>query len=72
MGEVTSDTGEMYRSWEKNYGTIDTDMTKCAYGFLGKNSPIKLKGLTIASKTDFAVALSSLTMILLTRVIIFC
>jgi len=61
-GEVTSDTGEMYRSWKKNYGTIDTEMTKCAYGFLGKNSPIKLKGLTISSKTDFAVvAMSSLT-----------
>jgi len=61
-GEVTSDTGELYRSWEKNYGTIDTEMTKCAYGFLGKNSPIKLKGLTISSKTDFAViAMSSLT-----------
>ena len=61
-GEVASDTGEMYRSWEKNYGTIDTEMTKCAYGFLGKNSPIKLKGLSISSKTDFAViAMSSLT-----------
>ena len=52
----------MYRSWEKNFGVIDTDMTKCAYGFLNKNSPVKLKGLAIVSKTDFAVvAMSSLT-----------
>ncbi len=61
-GAVTSDTGELYRSWTKNYGTIKTDMTKCAYGFLSKNSPVDLDGLKIVSKTDFAViALSSLT-----------
>jgi hypothetical protein len=61
-GEVRSDTGELYRSWAKNYGTIDTDKTKCAYGFLEKNGRIDLKGLELDCKTDFAViALSSLT-----------
>ena len=61
-GEVRSDNGEMYRSWAKNYGTINTDRTKCAYGFLQKNGKIELSGLTIDCKTDFAViAMSSLT-----------
>jgi hypothetical protein len=61
-GEVRSDTGELYRSWEKNYGTIDTARTKCAYGFLEKNGRIDLSGLAIKAKTDFAtIAISSLT-----------
>ena len=61
-GEITSITGEMYRSWKKNYGTIDTERTKVAYGFLGKNGEIRLNGMEVASETDFAVvALSSLT-----------
>lgn len=61
-GCVCSDNGELFRDWNKNYGTIDTAMTKCAYGFLGKNSPIELDGVTIKAKTDFSViALSSLT-----------
>jgi hypothetical protein len=60
--EVRSDTGELYRNWDKNYGTIDTPRTKCAYGFLGKNGAIAIDGLTIRAKTDFAVvAISSLT-----------
>ena len=60
-GEVQSDTGELYRSWEKGYGTIDTPKTKCAYGFLGKNEPVTLSGVTVSCKTDFAViALSAL------------
>ncbi|MBO4885352.1 MAG: cellulase family glycosylhydrolase [Clostridia bacterium] len=61
-GEITSETGEMYRSWTKNYGTIDTGRTKVAYGFLAKNGEIGLKGLSVKAETDFAVvALSSLT-----------
>ena len=60
--DVLSDTGELYRNWEKNYGWINTPMTKCAYGFLGKNEPQSLSGVTVDCKTDFAViALSSLT-----------
>lgn len=61
-GEVRSTTGELYRSWTKNYGTIDSPKTKCAYGFLQKNGPITLHGMTVRAHTDFAViALSALT-----------
>ncbi|MDI9499059.1 MAG: hypothetical protein QM270_11335 [Bacillota bacterium] len=61
-GEVISVTGELYRSWQKNYGSIDTERTKCVYGFLGKQGEIQLQGLTVAATTDFCVlALSSLT-----------
>ncbi len=61
-GEITSDTGELYRSWKKNYGKIDSGRTKVAYGFLGKNGEIAMDGMTVCSETDFAVvALSSLT-----------
>jgi hypothetical protein len=61
-GEVMSDTGEVWRSWTRRIGWIDTARTKAAYGFLGDAGPIKLKGLELEVKTDFAtVALSSLT-----------
>ena len=61
-GEVRSVTGELYRSWEKNYGTIDTARTKAAYGFLEKNGEIALDGMKVKCDTDFAViACSSLT-----------
>ncbi len=61
-GEVTSDTGELYRNWEKNYGTIDTERTKVAYGFLSKNGEVAVKGMSVTAESDFAVvALSSLT-----------
>jgi hypothetical protein len=60
--EVRSDTGELYRNWARKYGTIDTAMTKCVYGFVGGVAPIGLNGLTVDCKTDFAViALSSLS-----------
>ncbi len=59
---VVSDTGELYRNFKKNYGKIDTDRTKCAFGFLKKNGEVELKGMKVSCKTDFAViALSSLT-----------
>ena len=62
-GEVRSDTGELYRSWKKLYGTVDTPMTKCVYGRLSKQKdPIELDGMTVKCKNDYAViALSSLT-----------
>jgi len=60
-GEVTSDTGEMYRSWKKRYGTIDTPKTKVAYGCLGRQKAIDMDGLHLTCKNDYAViALSSL------------
>ncbi|MHB1296820.1 MAG: glycoside hydrolase 5 family protein [Anaerolineae bacterium] len=61
-GEVCSDTGELYRSWQKRIGWIDTAMTKAAYGFLGAAGTIALDGLELEVRTDFAtIALSSLT-----------
>lgn len=61
-GEVRSDNGCLYRSWHKRYGVIDTERTKCAYGFLAGNGKIELRGMTFECVTDFAVlALSSLT-----------
>jgi hypothetical protein len=60
-GEVLSDTGEIYRSWEKRYGWIDTPRTKAAYGFLGEVGTIQLDGLELDVETDFAtIAISSL------------
>jgi hypothetical protein len=61
-GEVRSDTKELYRSWEKKYGYIDTPFTKCVYGYLAKQKTIALTNLSVTSITDFAViALSSLS-----------
>ena len=60
-GEVRSDTGELYRSWEKKYGTIDTPKSKAVYGRLNENGEIALSGLKVKCKNDYAViALSSL------------
>ena len=60
-GEVTSDTGELYRSWEKKYGVVDTPMTKAVYGRLGQNGTLELKDMTVTCANDYAViALSSL------------
>ena len=57
-----SDTGELYRDWEKELGIIDSDMTKCAYGSLCRNGEIRMKGVTVRCETDYAViAMSSLT-----------
>lgn len=61
-GEVASDTGQLWRSWRKRYGTIDTPRTQAAYGFLGSVGAIRLSNLSMEVKTDFAtIALSSLT-----------
>ena len=60
-GEVLSDTGEIYRNWEKRYGWIDTPLTKAAYGFLGEVGTIQLAGLELDVETDWAtIAISSL------------
>lgn len=60
--DILSDTGELYRNWKKNFGYVNTAMTKCAYGFLAKNGTIDLSGVKIDCKTDFAViAMSSLS-----------
>ena len=59
---VKSDTGELYRDWEKKIGIIDSPRTKCAYGSLCRNGELALDGVKIRCETDFAViAMSSLT-----------
>lgn len=59
---VTSDTGEMFRSWRDKYGWIDTPMSKAAYGFFNSANPVELTGLVCKIKTDFAtVAFTSLS-----------
>ncbi len=61
-GEIRSDTGELWRSWEKRIGTITTPRTVAAYGFLGEAGTITLGSVELEVSTDFAViALSSLT-----------
>ncbi len=60
-GEVVSDTGELYRSWKKGYGTVDTPMTKAVYGDLARNGTVELSGMSVTCSNPFAVvALSSL------------
>ncbi len=59
---VTSETGELFRDYKKNYGKVDTPMTKCAFGFLAKNGLIEMNGMNVRCDTDFAViAVSSLS-----------
>ncbi len=61
-GRVLADTGEMMRDWAKGYGVIDTERSKCAYGFLGEVGQLDLIDLSVQVKNDYAVlALSSLT-----------
>lgn len=61
-GYIESDTKQLYRSWEKRMGVIDTEYTKAAYGFLGENGRIMLQGMELEVNNDFAVmAVSSLT-----------
>jgi hypothetical protein len=60
--EVRSDTGQLYRSWEERYGTINTPRAKAVYGYPGGKGDIKLGDVTLKVETDFAtVALASLT-----------
>lgn len=60
--DVRSDTGELYRNFTDNYGYVDTERTKCAFGFLEKNGEVAMNGMKVKCKTDFAViAMSSLT-----------
>ena len=60
-GEVHSDTGELYRSWAKRYGTVDTPKTKAVYGRLGRLGEVALDGFAVNCRNDYAtIALSSL------------
>jgi hypothetical protein len=62
QGEVRADTGELWRSWKKRIGQIDTPRTKAVYGFVGEAGKLSLNGLELEVSTDFAtICLSSLT-----------
>jgi hypothetical protein len=61
-GEVHSNTGQLWRSWQRRIGVIDTPRSKVAYGFLGEAGKLSLNGLELEVVTDYAViALGSLT-----------
>ncbi|MBR7165862.1 MAG: hypothetical protein IKD18_06240 [Clostridia bacterium] len=71
---IESDNGQLWRDLKKQLAGIDTPRTKAVYGFFGNtrraasnfvnpvDHGIKLQGLSVDCRTDFAViALSSLT-----------
>ncbi len=61
-GDVRSDTGELWRSWQRRVGSIDTARSQCLYGFLGNAGQLATRDLSVAVTNDYAViALSSLT-----------
>ena len=66
-----SDTGELWRDFNRSIGAVDSPRTKIAYGFIGRGGAdqavrgelkIALSGMELDCLTDFGViALSSLT-----------
>ncbi len=54
VGEVTSDTGELYRSWKKGRGWIDTPCTKSIFGSFDAGEKVGISGLNATLRTDFA------------------
>jgi hypothetical protein len=62
VGDVRSDTGQLWRSWQIGYGTIDTPGTQAVYGTRGMVSTVRLADLTFELEQPFAtLAVSSLT-----------
>lgn len=60
--EYVSDTGELKRDMQKRVALIDSPRTKAAYGFLGAAGEIKLNGVTIRCRNDYAaIVMSSLS-----------
>ncbi len=60
-GEVVSDTGQIWRSWEKRIGWIDTPRTQCLYGFFAQDD-LATSDLNASVANQYAViALSSLS-----------
>ncbi len=58
---IVSDTGELFRDFEKGFGSINTPRTSAAYGMVGGQS-IKTAAATFDIATPFAsVVLSSMT-----------
>ncbi len=62
LDSVTSDTGELYRNWQKGYGWIDTPCSKGAYGFFYEKETVELQDAKFSINTPFAtIILTSLT-----------
>lgn len=60
--KIVSDTGELVRDLTKRIAFIDSPRTKAAYGFLGAAGEIKLNGITIRCRNEYAaIVMSSLT-----------
>ncbi|MEX0741449.1 MAG: hypothetical protein WD079_01545, partial [Phycisphaeraceae bacterium] len=60
--EIQSDTGQLWRDWQRGIGTINTPRTQSAYGLLGSHDPLQTADARFAIETPFAtVSLSSLT-----------
>lgn len=61
--EITSDTGELWRDWNRGVGTINTPRTQAAYGLLGTLTQALVTANCVFSiSTRYAtVSLSSLT-----------
>ncbi|MEX2671510.1 MAG: hypothetical protein WD294_05300 [Phycisphaeraceae bacterium] len=60
--EIQSDTGQLWRDWQRGIGTINTPRTQSAYGHLGSHDPLQTADARFAIDTPFAtVSLSSLT-----------
>ena len=59
---VVSDTGELYKNTEEQYGIINSQRSQVFYGHIGANKTLKTESIKVKCKTDFAViAVSSLT-----------
>lgn len=61
-GEIRSSDGQLYRSWTKHYGYINSPRTKAVYGRLAGAGEIKLDGMTVsATSKEGVIAISSLS-----------
>lgn len=56
---VKSDTGELFKNIEDEYGTVDSPRTQAAYGYIGRVGRLSLGAISLRSKTDFAVIAAS-------------
>ena len=52
---VVSDTGELYKNTEEQYGIINSQRSQVFYGHIGANKTLKTESIKVKCKTDFAV-----------------
>ena len=56
---VISDTGELYKNIDEQYGIIDSPRSQVIYGHVGANKTLNTSDIKIKCKTDFAVIAAS-------------